>query len=264
MNVFSACMFGLSQHPLSRVCHHSNPASDTSRQSLSNPVSTHSDSTVFPQENVCQPSSLQFKLRSIKTRLNWLQTVIDGQKKSTNPGRHVKTPQISIGHELLHTTVGIFAAGLRQNLVEDSMYWNRATLQTNTERGSVVRDVPFVYTTFLDTLLESRQSRPVIGFSAGGSEASVTFERERLHGEGGEGHDCRSRGTEASKEEIDTTNDDRVQHRVQLWSGIQSDDQRTRLLISLPFSVLRLIQFPVHVLWCFGVLSKSSHLFCMF
>ena len=50
--------------------------------------------------------------------------------------------------------VGILAAGLRQNLVEDSMYWNRATLQTNTERGSVVRDVPFVYITFLDTLLE--------------------------------------------------------------------------------------------------------------
>ena len=50
--------------------------------------------------------------------------------------------------------VGILAAGLRQNLVEDSMYWSRVTLQTNTERGSVVRDVPFVYITFLDTLLE--------------------------------------------------------------------------------------------------------------
>ena len=34
----------------------------------------------FPHENLCQPSSLQFKFRSIKTRLNWLQTVIDGQK----------------------------------------------------------------------------------------------------------------------------------------------------------------------------------------
>ena len=54
----------------------------------------------------------------------------------------------------LHTMVGILAAGLRQNLVEDSMYWNRATLQTDTERGSVVRVVPFVYITFLDTLLE--------------------------------------------------------------------------------------------------------------
>ena len=73
-------MFGLSRHPLSRVCHHSNPASDTSHRSWSIPVSTHSDSAVFPHENVCQSSSLQFKLGSIKTRLNWLQTVIDGQK----------------------------------------------------------------------------------------------------------------------------------------------------------------------------------------
>ena len=40
----------------------------------------------------------------------------------------------------------------------------------------------------------------VIGISAGGSEANVTSERQRLHGESGEGHDCRSRGTEASKE----------------------------------------------------------------
>ena len=62
------------------------------------------------------------------------------------------------------------------------MYWNRDTLQTNTECGAVVRDVPFVYTTLLDI-----------------------FERQRLHGEGGEGHDCRSRGTNASKEETDTT-----------------------------------------------------------
>ena len=41
-----------------------------------------------------------------------------------------------------------------KNLVEDSMYWSRVTLQTNTEHESVVRDVPFVYITFLDTLLE--------------------------------------------------------------------------------------------------------------
>ena len=65
----------------------------------------------------------------------------------------------------------------------------------------------------------------VIGFSAGDSEANVTFERQRHHGEGGEGHDCRSRGTEAPKEETDTTNDDRVQHRAHFWSGIQCDDQ---------------------------------------
>ena len=75
-------------------------------------------------------------------------------EKLTNPGRSVEIPQISTGHELLHTTVGILPAGLGQNLVEDSMYWNRAALQTNTEDGSVVRDVPFAHTTFLDTLLE--------------------------------------------------------------------------------------------------------------
>ena len=45
----------------------------------------------------------------------------------------------------------------------------------------------------------------VIGFSAGGSETNATPERQRLHSENGEGHDCRSRGTEASKEEGSTT-----------------------------------------------------------
>ena len=73
-------MFGLSQHPFSRVCHHSNPASVTSHRSWSTPVSRQSDSAVFRHEDLCQPSSLQCKLRSIETRLNWLQTVIDGQK----------------------------------------------------------------------------------------------------------------------------------------------------------------------------------------
>ena len=109
--------------------------------------------------------------------------------------------------------VGILAAGLTQNLVEDSMYWCRVTLQTNTERGSVVRDVPFVY---IDCI--PRHTARVTSVSTP-SSASVQealkrmsfFERQRLHGEGGKGHDCRSRGTEASKEETDTTNDDRVQ-----------------------------------------------------
>ena len=80
LNVSSACMFGLSRHPFSRVCQHSDPASVTSHRSWSIHVSTHSDFAVFPHENVCQPSSLQSKLRSIKTRLSWLQTVIDGQE----------------------------------------------------------------------------------------------------------------------------------------------------------------------------------------
>ena len=36
---------------------------------------------------------------------------------------------------------------------------------------------------------------------------------------------CRGRGTEASKEETNTTNDDRVQHCVEFLGGIQCDDQ---------------------------------------
>ena len=51
------------------------------------------------------------------------------------PWRHADTQQLSIGHERLHTTDGIFAVHLRRNRVEDSMSWNRATLQTNAERG---------------------------------------------------------------------------------------------------------------------------------
>ena len=38
LNVSSDCMFGLSRHSLSRVCHRSHPASDTSHRSWSLPV----------------------------------------------------------------------------------------------------------------------------------------------------------------------------------------------------------------------------------
>ena len=154
LNVSSAFMFGLSRHPVSRFCQHANPALVNSHRTWSIPVSTQSDFAVFPHENVCQPSSLHSKLRSIKTRLNWLQTVIDGQKSRRTLDEMSKSPQITIGRELLRTMVGILAAGLRQNLVEDSMSWNRVTLRTNMERGSVVQDVPFANTTFLNTLLE--------------------------------------------------------------------------------------------------------------
>ena len=41
---------------------------------------------------------------------------------------------------------------LGRNLVEDGMSWNRVTLQTNMERGSVARDVLFAYITFPGTL----------------------------------------------------------------------------------------------------------------
>ena len=79
LNVSSACMFGLSQHPFTRVCHHSNPASVTSHRSWSIPVSTQSDFAVF-------------LMRTCASHLHF-----------TNPGRNVEIPQISIGHELLHT-----------------------------------------------------------------------------------------------------------------------------------------------------------------
>ena len=111
-----------------------------------------SDVAVFPHENVCQPSSLQSKLRAIK-RLNWLQTVIDGQKSRRTLDEMSNPTDLNWTRAFAHDG-RILAAGFKQNLVEDSMYWNRATLQTNAERGSIVRDVPFVYITFLDTLLE--------------------------------------------------------------------------------------------------------------
>ena len=94
---------------------------------------------------MCQPSSLQSKLRSIKTRLHLLQTVIDGQESRRTLDNMSKLHRSRLDMSFLHTTVGILAAGLRRNLVEDSMHWNRATVQTNTERGSVARDVPFAF-----------------------------------------------------------------------------------------------------------------------
>ena len=104
----------------------------------------------FPRENVCQPSALQSKLRSITA-----ESVANGDRwvgNSTSLGINVETPQISIGHELSHTTVGILAVGLRRNLVEDSVSSNRVTSQTNTQRVSVARDVLFACVTFPGTL----------------------------------------------------------------------------------------------------------------
>ena len=164
-------------------------------RSWSIPVSTHSDFAVFPHENVCQPSSLQSKFRSIKTRLSRLQTVIDGQESRQTLDKMSKTPQILIGHEPLHTTVGSLAVGLRRNHVEASMSWNRVTLQTN-KHGSVARSEAHCPD---DVRLDT-----VIGINARSSENDVTSEKQRLHGRSGEGHDCRSRGGGSSKEEGST------------------------------------------------------------
>ena len=146
-------MFGLSRHPVSRCCQHAKPATVNSHRTWSIPVSTQSEFGVFPHENVCQPSSLQTKLRSIGARLSHLQTVIDDQESQRAVDKMTKLHRSRLDTSVLHTTVGILAVGLRRDLVEDSMSWNRVTLQTNTERGSVVRDVPFADTTFLNTLL---------------------------------------------------------------------------------------------------------------
>ena len=80
--------------------------------------STLSDFDVFPREKCASHLHFSPSCVPLKTRLNWLQTVIDGPGESTNLGQNVETPQISIGHELLRTTVGILAAGHRRNLVE--------------------------------------------------------------------------------------------------------------------------------------------------
>ena len=107
----------------------------------------------------------------------------------------------------MHTTVGILAAGFRQNLVEDSMSWKQS--YTANQHGawiSCARCAFRLYYIHRHTARMTSSVDTVIGFSEGGSEANVTFERQRLHGEGGEGHDCRNRGPKASKEETDTTN----------------------------------------------------------
>ena len=188
------------------------------------PVWTQSDFAVFPHENVCQPSSLQSKLLSIKTRLNWLQTVIDGQKSRRTLDEMSKSHRFRLDTSFCTRWSG------------SSQLASKKTLSRTACTGTELHCKP---TRSVDQLCEMCPSSTlhssthcsndvsvdsVIGFSAGGSEANVTFERQRL-GEGGKGHDCRSRGTEASKEESDTTNDDRVQHRVQFWSGIHCDDQ---------------------------------------
>ena len=213
-------MFGLSQHPFSRVCHHSNPASFTSHRSWSIPVSTQSDSAVFPHENVYQPSSLQSNLRSIKTRLDLLQTVIDGQKS-----RRTLDEMLKSHRSRLDTSFCTRWSGSSQ-LASDK------TLSRTACTGEELHCKP---TRSVDQLCEMCSSSTlhsslhcsndvsvdsVIGFSAGGSEANVTFERQRLHGEGGKGHDF-----PRSREEDDSTNDDRVQHCVQFRSSIQCDEQ---------------------------------------
>ena len=211
-------MFGLSQHPFSHVCHHSNPASVTSHRSWSIPVSTQSDFAVFPHENVCQPSSLQSKLRSIKTSLNWLQTVIDGQE-STNLDEMSK-----LHRSRLDTSFCTRRSGSSKLASDKAMSRTACT-------GAELHCKP---TRNVDQCLHyiPRHTARMTSVSTP-SSASVQEALKRMSllrdndftAKAVRGHDCRSRGTEASTEETDTTNDDRVQHCVQFRSGIQCDDQ---------------------------------------
>ena len=171
-------MFGLSQHPFSRGCHHSNPASVTSHRSWSIPVSTQSDSAVFPPENLCQPSSLQFKLRSIKTQLNWLQTVIDGQRSQRTLDEMSKSHRSRLDTSFCTQRSGSSQLASDKILVEDSMYWNRATLQTNTERGCAFRLHYIPRHTARMTSVSTPSSASV--YEA--PKRMSLFERERLHG----------------------------------------------------------------------------------
>ena len=190
-------------------------------------LSRHSQmSAVFPHENVCQPSSLQSKLRSIRTRLSRLQTVIDGQESRRALDKMSKLHRSRLDTSFCTRRSGSSQLASDETLSRTACPGTDVTLQTNTERGSVVRDMPFAYTTFLrHTARITSVSTPSSPSVQEAHETNVTPERQRLHSKSGEGHDCRSRGTEASKEEGSTTTHDRVQHHVQFWSGVQCDDQ---------------------------------------
>ena len=161
-------------------------------------------------ENTCQSSSLQSKLRSIRTRLSRLQLLIDGQGS-----RRTLDKMSKLHRSRLDTSFCTRRSGSSQ-LASDE------TLPRTACSGT---ELHCERTRSVDQLCEvcsSPTPRPqahgpdhvrlntVIGNSTGGPEENVTSERQRPHGEGVEGHDSRSRGTEALKEESDTTNNDRV------------------------------------------------------
>ena len=95
-------------------------------------------------------SFLQSKLLSITTRLSRLRPVIDGQE-SRRVLDKVETPQISIGHASLCTRRSGSPQLASDETCGGQNVLNRVTLQTNTERGSVARDVLFACITFPGT-----------------------------------------------------------------------------------------------------------------
>ena len=101
---------------------------------------------------LCQPSSLQSELRSIGARLSQLQTAIDGQESRRALDKMSKLRRSRLDTSFFTRRSGSSQLASDKNLVADSMSWNRATLQTNTEHGSFVRDVPFAHITFPGTM----------------------------------------------------------------------------------------------------------------
>ena len=147
----------------------------------------------FPHENVCQPSSLQSKLRSIRTRLGWLQTVIDGQES-----RRALDKMLKLHRSRLDTSFCTRRLGSSQ-LASDLTLSRTAC--TGTElHCKPTRSVDQLRKVWSSPTLRSQAHCPhdvrldtVTGISAGGSETNVTSERQPLHSKSGEGRDCRSR-----------------------------------------------------------------------
>ena len=191
LNVSSACMFGVSRHR-TQILHLS---LRTDRGLF---VSRQSDFAIFLMKTCAS------NWRSIGTPLSRLQTVIDGQES-----RRALDKMSKLHRSRLDTGLCTRRSGSSQ-LASDE------TLSRTACPGTELHCKP---TRSVDQLCEMCPSSTlhssshcsndvrldtVIGISARGSETKVTSERERLHSKSGEGHDCRSRGMEASTKEGST------------------------------------------------------------
>ena len=155
-------MFGLFRHPVSHYGQHANYA----------PVTSHPDFAVFPHETVCKPSSLLPELRSIRTRLSQLQTMIYGQEHRRALDNIQKTNSSRLDTEHLHTTDGILAAGRRRNL-EPSYTANQHECVHQLCQMCSSRTLCAQTQCSNEICLD-----PVVRISAGGPETNVTSERD--------------------------------------------------------------------------------------
>ena len=165
----------------------------------------------FLMKNVCQSSSLQSKLRSIEARLNWLPTVIDGQKSRRTLDEMLKSDRSRLDTSFCTRWSGssqlASAKPCRGQHVLEQSY-------TANQHGAWISCARCAFRPHYIPRHTARMTSVSTPSSASVQEARkrMSLLRDNDHGEGGKGHDCRSRRTEASKEETDTTNDDRVQH----------------------------------------------------